>query len=190
MCRGRGQAFYIHLCPSPCSSITPLISPSPPPQSHQNLQRFLSAAHQTGLFFYAGLCEAFSGISDRWGYISPFFRHYLFIFLKYVPQCFWAGASATRLGFFPSSSWLLPFILWAVQQGVAALPFHFPVSFWILSSAVQSETGRALAMCLGDNDAGLLPPCLPSLYPFSYPRLHFSDSNQACSSSSIINSIF
>lgn len=72
-------------------------------------------------------------------------------------------------------------------RGVATLPFCFPVSFWILGSAVQSEIRRVLAMCLGD-DAGLLLPPLSA--PLLLAQAEFSDSKQACSSPSIINSIF
>lgn len=199
MCRGRGQAFYIHPCPSPPPSITRLIFPSPLPQSLRNLQRLLSAAHQTGLFFYIGLCETFSGISDWWGCILLPAPPFLIFFLKTKFFCifhnaFVWGQCHQQAGLPPSilplSSWLPPSILLASSLhplgflspssglhtqccfGVAALPFLFPVSFWILSSAVQSQAGRALAMCLGD-DAGFLPPCLPSLHPFSSPQAAF-----------------
>lgn len=185
MCAGgRGRAFHIHPCPSPRSSITPLISPSPPPpQSHRNLQRLLSAAHQTGLFFYTGLCQTFSAISHWCGCISPFFRHVFLNFLKNifhdafgpgpVPPPGW-GQCYHQAGLPPSillASSLHPLgCTTRCSFSVAALPFHFAVSFWILSSAVQSGAGRALAVCLGD-DTGLLPPCLPA--PLLLPQAAF-----------------
>lgn len=117
MCAGGGDRLSTFIpVLLPPSSITPLIFPSPPPQSCRNLQPLLSAAHQTGLLFYAGLCETFSGISNWWGCISPFFLViyiYLSIF-NIFHDAFWAGASATTgLGSFPPSSWLLPSILLA-----------------------------------------------------------------------------
>lgn len=82
MCAGgRGQAFYIHPCPSPSPSITRLIFPSPPPQSHRNLQRLLSAAHQQIFFFFSlGFVKCFLGFRADGGAFFPFFILFFFLF--------------------------------------------------------------------------------------------------------------
>lgn len=154
MCAGGGDRLSTFIpVLLPPSSITRLIFPSPLPQSLRNLQRLLSAAHQTGLFFYIGLCETFSGISDWWGCILLPAPPFLIFFLKTkffcifhnafgwgqchqqagLPPSILLASSLHPPGFFLPSSWLPLSILWAAHTVLLwCCCSPFPLSSFLL----------------------------------------------------------